>query len=160
MSTDAANIPEAETGTDEKKLSKKELNKLAKQAKKAELKKNSTQGQQENQGVEEEEDISEGKYGNYELIQSSERKTITFTLVNKLDESYDGKMVWIRGRLHTSRVKGKTCFVVIRQQISTVQVAAFAGKDDISKQMIKFIEKVSKESIVDVADCIMHSTRY
>jgi nondiscriminating aspartyl-tRNA synthetase len=154
MSTDASNIPEGETGTEEKKLSKKELNKLAKQMKKAELKKNSAQGQAENQAAEEEEDVSEGKYGSYGLIQSSERKTINFTLVNKLDESFDGKEVWIRGRLHTSRIKGKTCFVVIRQQISTIQVAAFAGKDNVSKQMIKFIEKVSKESIVDVAGII------
>lgn len=160
MSTEAANVPEG--ATDEKKLSKKELNKLAKQMKKQELKAvinfnlnlilifycNLFQASQGNQDVGQaepkEDDISEGKYGSYGLVQSTERKQIEFIPVNKLDGSLDGKEVWIRGRLHTSRVKGKTCFVVIRQKISTVQVAAFAGKDNISKEMIKFIEKVSK----------------
>merc|ERR1719320_315857 len=42
------------------------------------------------------------------------------------------KTVTIRGRLHTSRAKGKQCFFVIRQQ------------------MVKFIAHISKESIIDV----------
>jgi len=59
------------------------------------------------------------------------------------------KVVTIRGRLHTSRAKGKQCFFVIRQQQVTVQCLAFVN-ESISKQMIKFIAHISKESIVDV----------
>jgi len=61
----------------------------------------------------------------------------------------NGKAVTIRGRLHTSRAKGKQCFFVLRQQQHTVQCIAFVSSK-ISKQMIKFISKISKESIIDV----------
>lgn len=70
-----------------------------------------------------------------------------------MTEDLHEKEVWIRGRVHTSRVKGKTAFIVLRQRISTVQIAAFAGKE-LSKQLIKFIEKIPKESIIDVAGVV------
>lgn len=56
--------------------------------------------------------------------------------------------VWVRGRLHTSRSKGKTCFIVVRQQHHTLQALAVAGPD-ISKAFIKFLAAISRESIVD-----------
>ncbi|CAD5225665.1 unnamed protein product [Bursaphelenchus okinawaensis] len=149
--SDAA-VDQVEQGVGEVKLSKKELNKLKKQQQKAALKAASQGEKQEQQGQEEGEDVSAGKYGTYKLLQSSQldkKKDIEFVDVQNLDESLDGKEVWIRGRLHTSRVKGKSCFVVIRQQIYTIQGLLFVGSD-VSKQLLKFISTVSKESIVDV----------
>jgi len=92
-------------------------------------------------------------YGTYGLMHSGaafeSKKDIEFTPIEKLDESYDGKLVWIRGRLHTSRVKPKNCFIAIRHQIYTIQACGFANAE-FTKEMIKFIGDVQKESIVDV----------
>lgn len=50
--------------------------------------------------------------------------------------------------MHTSRSKGKTCFFVVRQQHFTVQ-AVLVVSEQISKQMVKFVGSVPKESIID-----------
>ncbi|KAK2578619.1 hypothetical protein KPH14_010756 [Odynerus spinipes] len=67
----------------------------------------------------------------------------------ELHQKLENKTVWLRGRLHTSRAKGKQCFIVVRQQSYTVQGLA-AANEQISKQMIKFISNITKESIIDV----------
>uniref|UniRef100_A0ABD2X8K1 Aspartate--tRNA ligase, cytoplasmic n=1 Tax=Trichogramma kaykai TaxID=54128 RepID=A0ABD2X8K1_9HYME len=74
----------------------------------------------------------------------------TFVNIKDVDSSYAGKNVWIRARLHTSRGKGKTCFVVFRQQYHTIQGLAVVDDKNITKQVVKFISGVSKESIIDV----------
>jgi len=94
-------------------------------------------------------DISIGKYGMQEMNQSKEKPNTVLTPVKDLTLKLNEKVVTIRGRLHTSRAKGKQCFFVIRQQQVTVQCLAFVN-ESISKQMIKFIAHISKESIVDV----------
>uniref|UniRef100_A0A914CVL7 Aspartate--tRNA ligase, cytoplasmic n=1 Tax=Acrobeloides nanus TaxID=290746 RepID=A0A914CVL7_9BILA len=131
----------------EKKLSKKELNKLARQQKKAEKKHQGADTKTEEST--EEEDISKNKYGTYGLIRSTERKELEFVNVGTLNSSLDGKEVWIRGRLHTSRVQGKTGFIVVRQRIFTIQGVLFVGAE-VSKQMLKFVGNISKESIIDI----------
>jgi len=94
-------------------------------------------------------DISAGKYGVQEMNQSKDKPSTVLTPVKELGLKMNEKVVTIRGRLHTSRAKGKQCFFVIRQQQVTVQCLAFVN-ESISKQMIKFIAHISKESIVDV----------
>lgn len=94
-------------------------------------------------------DISEGKYGVQEMNQSKVKNVVEIISVRDLKVKDAGNKVWIRGRLHTSRAKGKQCFFVIRDQQETVQCLAFVN-ERISKQMIKFISHISKESIVDV----------
>merc|ERR1712241_1316300 len=44
---------------------------------------------------------------------------------------------------------GKQCFMVLRQQASSVQCLVYVS-EAVSKQMVKFIAHISKESIVDV----------
>jgi len=83
------------------------------------------------------------------MNQSKSKGTITISPVKDLKVKMAGNVVNIRGRLHTSRAKGKQCFFVVREQQHTVQCLAFVN-ERISKQMIKFIAHVSKESIVDV----------
>jgi lysyl-tRNA synthetase class II len=68
---------------------------------------------------------------------------ITLTPVENLNETLEGQDVWIRGRLHNSRIKGKSCFVVIRHQVYTVQACEFVG-ETFSKEMLEFIKGVSK----------------
>jgi len=94
-------------------------------------------------------DVSEGKYGVLEMNQSKSKSGPNIIAVKDLKPKMTGQCVHIRGRLHTSRAKGKQCFFVIREQQSTVQCLAFVS-DKMSKQMLKFIAHISKESIVDV----------
>ncbi|KAK6015602.1 hypothetical protein OSTOST_18970 [Ostertagia ostertagi] len=124
----------------EKKLSKKELNKLAKAAKIAELKAQKASSQPKE---EEAEDVSVGMYGSYGMIQSTDKKDIVFTKLSEIDASIHGQEVWVRGRVHAIRSKGKTCFLVLRQQFYTAQVTLFVG-EKISKQMLKFVSNISK----------------
>lgn len=116
--------------------SKKGAKKLAAKAEKAAKKKASSAAvNQESQ--EEGEDYSKDKYGFPKLIQSSETHSERiFVPVNELSKS-NSSNVWVRGRIHTSRCKGKQCFIVLRQQSSTVQVLIYVN-ENISKQMVKF----------------------
>lgn len=129
-----------------KKALKKQQKKVEKAAKKAEHKVQA-QAQQE---VNQEEDVSVESYGDTELIQSKEKHAERiFTDIKNLILSLENQTVWLRGRLHTSRAKGKQCFIVLRQQSYTVQ-GLVTVNEKISKQMVKFISNITKESIVDV----------
>lgn len=44
----------------------------------------------------------------------------------------------------------KLAFVVVRERGSTVQCLATVRPDSISKQMVKYVASLSKESIIDV----------
>uniref|UniRef100_A0AC35UF61 Aspartate--tRNA ligase, cytoplasmic n=1 Tax=Rhabditophanes sp. KR3021 TaxID=114890 RepID=A0AC35UF61_9BILA len=141
---------------EEKKLSKSQLNKLAKAEKIAKLKAASGAGAntQEGSAGESKPDVSEGLYGTYGLIQSNPeanegKDEMKFVEVGEIDGTLDTQGVWIRGRIHNTRTKGKGCFLVIRQRIATVQALMFVGPK-ISQQMLKFVNGVSKESIVDI----------
>jgi len=57
--------------------------------------------------------------------------------------------IWVRGRLHTSRFKGKTGFVVLRARCFTLQCVLFVN-EHMSKQLMKYAESINKESIIDV----------
>ncbi|EEB11131.1 aspartyl-tRNA synthetase, putative [Pediculus humanus corporis] len=128
--------------------SKKALKKMAKEAEKA-SKKEARQSSKndEPQGVED--DYSQGKYGNMEMIRSANKITAPFSEVKNLNEKLSGVLVKVRGRLQTSRAKGKQCFIVLRQQQYTIQ-CFLCVNDVVSKQMVKFASVISKESIIDV----------
>uniref|UniRef100_A0AAR2L2Z6 Aspartate--tRNA ligase, cytoplasmic n=1 Tax=Pygocentrus nattereri TaxID=42514 RepID=A0AAR2L2Z6_PYGNA len=73
----------------------------------------------------------------------------TLVRVQELTPHRGGQLVWVRARIHTSRAKGKQCFLVLRQQQFNVQALVAVG-DRASKQMVKFAANITKESIVDV----------
>ncbi|OQV23324.1 Aspartate--tRNA ligase, cytoplasmic [Hypsibius exemplaris] len=141
-------------GVDGAKLSKGALKKAEKAAKKAEIiaEKKAQVGDTAPADPADGEDVSQGHYGEQPLIQSKEKVDRNLIKVKELSKE-NGKLVdqlvWIRGRLFTSRAKGKQCFFVIRQQQYTVQ-ALLAVSGSVSKQMVKFAAAISKESIVDV----------
>lgn len=110
---------------------------------KAEYKANATAagGQAGAENADQAVDYSEGKYGTTKLIQSQE-KHVERVFVQVADladyaKANGDKTVWVRGRVHTSRSKGKQCFLILRQQSSTVQ-CLIAVNDVVSKQMVKF----------------------
>ncbi|KAK0175172.1 hypothetical protein PV327_008945 [Microctonus hyperodae] len=130
--------------------SKKALKKQQKDAEKAAKKAERKAQAQSQEETNETEDVSVGCYGQTKLVQSSEtHEDRKFVDVKDLDSKLIEKSIWLRGRLHTSRAKGKQCFIVIRQQSSTVQ-GLVAVNEKISKQMVKFISTITKESIIDV----------
>jgi len=142
----AGGAADSATGEKSKGQMKKDAKKAEKAAKRA-ADKEQKGGQQ--QADTDGPDLSEGKYGVQEMNQSKVKNVVEIISVRDLKVKDAGNKVWIRGRLHTSRAKGKQCFFVIRDQQETVQCLAFVN-ERISKQMIKFISHISKESIVDV----------
>mmetsp|Transcript_25663 Transcript_25663/g.42206 ORF Transcript_25663/g.42206 Transcript_25663/m.42206 type:complete len:547 (-) Transcript_25663:249-1889(-) len=86
-------------------------------------------------------------FGDYELIASQKQTHRTWIRVEDLKAGPDP--IWIRGRIHNSRAKGKLCFIVLRQGSSTVQVV-FSQGDHTSKELIKYAAGLPKESIVDI----------
>uniref|UniRef100_A0A1B0D2J7 Aspartyl-tRNA synthetase n=1 Tax=Phlebotomus papatasi TaxID=29031 RepID=A0A1B0D2J7_PHLPP len=118
-----------------KKAAKKQAKDAAKAAKKAEHR--AAAGKQEDV-QEESEDYSAGKYGQPVMIQSAEKfPDRSFVDVSQLIRSVDMEPVWVRGRVHTSRSKGKQCFLILRLHRDTVQ-CVIAVNDVVSKQMVKF----------------------
>lgn len=144
------------TGDDAKKLSKKEQNKLMKKQKKEQYR-----GQEQtdpNVGNETDLhgllDVSADKYGSYGLIQSSEYRTdVEFSDVGRIHPDLNGHEIWVRGRLHDSRGKGKNCFIVLRQKIHAIQGVLFVNAET-SQQFVKFALDIPKESIIDICGVV------
>ena len=62
----------------------------------------------------------------------------------------EGQRVLLRGRVHTTRSKGKSAFLVLRQGTATVQLVLFVDEEKVSKQMVKYAAGIPRESIVEV----------
>ena len=79
------------------------------------------------------------------------RFTKKYVDLPKVNEKMAGKQIRIRGRLHTSRQKGKNCFLVVRDRFDTMQCCMFVGDEPlISAGMVKYSGKITKESIVEI----------
>ncbi|XP_048340454.1 aspartate--tRNA ligase, cytoplasmic [Sphaerodactylus townsendi] len=94
-------------------------------------------------------DYAKERYGVLPLIQSQEKPDRVLVQIKDLTGVKADEVVWVRGRIHTSRAKGKQCFLVLRQQQFNVQALVAVG-DHASKQMVKFAANINKESIVDI----------
>ncbi|KDR12536.1 aspartate--tRNA ligase, cytoplasmic [Zootermopsis nevadensis] len=129
-----------------KKALKKEAKDAAKAAKKEERKALNASQQQD---TGDSDDYSTGRYGQHPMVQSADIIKREFVHVRQLESNLAETTVWVRGRLHTSRAKGKQCFIVLRQQQYTVQ-CIIAVNEVVSKLMVKFASNITKESIVDV----------
>lgn len=96
-------------------------------------------------------DVSAGKYGSYGVIKSEVKRTdrTLISLSSYADEAKIDGQVWLRGRIHATRGKGKQCFLVLRQSQNTIQLV-IAVNDIVSRQMVKFAAAIPKESVIDV----------
>ncbi|KAK4302033.1 hypothetical protein Pmani_025853 [Petrolisthes manimaculis] len=90
------------------------------------------------------------------MIRSEEERPVTHIAVKDLGRPIANQTIIVRARLHTSRGKGKQAFFVLRSQAYTVQCVVAVG-EKVSKQMIKFICNITKESIVDVEGKVMNT---
>jgi lysyl-tRNA synthetase class II len=88
-------------------------------------------------------------YGDYPLIQSSFMSEKAYRHVEDLSAEYVGQSIWVRARVSTSRAVGKGIFLVLRQNINTIQAVMFQGSK-VSKQMVKYAAGISLESVIDV----------
>jgi len=105
------------------------------------------------------EDVSHNNYGDYGLIQSKDKKSdIVFTDISKINASIHGSEVWVRGRLHDSRGKGKNCFIIVRQKIFAIQGIMFVDAET-SRQFVKFALDIPKESIIDIFGIIQKTEK-
>lgn len=73
--------------------------------------------------------------GIYDTIRSTDLLAVHFTSVKTLGEEKTGpaigEEVWIRARIATVRIKGKSTFVVLRENsLYTVQACKFKDKED------------------------------
>ncbi|XP_062108994.1 aspartate--tRNA ligase 2, cytoplasmic [Humulus lupulus] len=101
-----------------------------------------------------EEDPLSDNYGDVPLVelQSKTPSDInSWTEVGALNEALKDQHVLVRGRAQTIRSVSKNmAFVVVRERGFTVQCVITAIPDVVSRQMVKFVSGLSRESIVDV----------
>uniref|UniRef100_A0A1B6LL15 Aspartate--tRNA ligase, cytoplasmic n=1 Tax=Graphocephala atropunctata TaxID=36148 RepID=A0A1B6LL15_9HEMI len=98
-------------------------------------------------------DVSQGKYGTFGIIRSSEndkRRQNQFTLMKYINKEFKDKQISVRGRLQRSRTRGKQCFIVLRQQDRTIQCLLKVGPQ-VSREMLKFASNISRESVIDIS---------
>lgn len=137
------------TGEGGEKVSKSALKKAEKEAKKA-AQKAENKAKETAKQQPEAEDPLKANYGDYDLLNDASITDRKWTPVIEINDSLVGTEVLVRARVHSSRVKGSLAFLVLRQRHSDIQAVAFVTKDVVSKQMVKWIDGISKESIVDV----------
>lgn len=95
--------------------------------------------------------IGQDNFGDLSLVQSKVITEKIWTKVERLKPALAGHEVLVRGYLQTTRAVGKGVFVVVRSSLYTVQGVAFESKDgNISKAMIKYIDGLPSESVVDM----------
>lgn len=95
------------------------------------------------------------KYGDPPMVQSTEQTGRTWAKVDTLNPSLVGRTVLVRARVHTTRGKGKSAFLVLRQRTATVQAVMFANDTTVSRGMVKYACGIPKESIVDVEGVVV-----
>jgi len=72
-----------------------------------------------------------------------------WTNLGELQPSLKDQHVWIRARVQTIRGKGNVNFFLLRQRFHSVQ-AVIAKSDTVTKAVLKFVQGLTKESIVDI----------
>ena len=105
-----------------------------------------------------EEEHSYPAYGDMTRVMSRSRTGRTFSRVADLEQAQAGSKVWLRGRLHSIRVKGGSCFLVLRQDsFDTVQACYFKDKEnpEESQRMIKYLKSLTVESVIDLQGTVV-----
>lgn len=140
------------------KLSREELKKIKEERKKKEkLEKEAKAAQKAHQAQPPAEAVikvvpisnSEEKFADLEMIQSLTHQKYEYTEVDQLDTPLVGKTVRVRARVHLIKVQKTVTFVTLRKGISSCQAVAFKS-EQVPKDMLKFIEHVPRESVVDI----------
>ncbi|PQQ12574.1 aspartate--tRNA ligase 2 cytoplasmic [Prunus yedoensis var. nudiflora] len=101
--------------------------------------------------VDDELDQLAANYGEFPLQSKTVENVSRRTQVAALTNALENCSVRIRGKAHTIRVVGKNmAFVVVRESWFTVQCVATVQPDTVSRQMVKYVAGLSRESVIDV----------
>ncbi|KAL6269029.1 hypothetical protein ACE6H2_025940 [Prunus campanulata] len=101
--------------------------------------------------VDDELDQLAANYGEFPLQSKTVENVSRRTQVASLTNALENCSVRIRGKAHTIRVVGKNmAFVVVRESWFTVQCVATVQPDTVSRQMVKYVAGLSRESVIDV----------
>jgi len=133
-----------------KKALKKKAKQLEKEAKKQAYKDEKDSANKENVTASNQssEDVSVGCYGKY-IPSDTPLPSVKYTALKEINASLANETIRVRAFLHNSRATGKQCFLVLRKLTSMVQCVLCVG-EKVSKQMIKFVANIPKESYVDI----------
>jgi len=85
----------------------------------------------------------------------------TSTSTTTTDKYSPGDTVWLRGRVDSIRVKGGSCFLVVRQDsFDTVQACYFKDKEDPeqSQKMLKYLKSLTVESMIDLEGTLVQAS--
>ena len=95
------------------------------------------------------------RYGDTVMVQSQTITGRQWTDVSNLTSEIAGQTVLVRARVHTIRAKGKSAFLVLRQQTATAQATLFVDDTVVSKGMVRYASNITRESIIDVEGTVV-----
>eukprot|EP00929_Paragymnodinium_shiwhaense_P112271 TRINITY_DN80530_c0_g1_i1.p1 TRINITY_DN80530_c0_g1~~TRINITY_DN80530_c0_g1_i1.p1 ORF type:complete len:640 (-),score=112.49 TRINITY_DN80530_c0_g1_i1:154-1929(-) len=102
-----------------------------------------------------------GDYSTIRSGQSGLRDFVPLACLGEAESPAMGSRIWVRARLATTRVKGKSSFIVLRQYgLSTVQAVKFKDKADGGESataVAKFFKGLPLESVVDVCGTLVEA---
>ncbi|KAL6296507.1 hypothetical protein ACE6H2_004649 [Prunus campanulata] len=152
MSTPESQPPSEDAASVSKKAAKKEAAKQEKLRRRQEQE--ALAAATRSLAVDDEQDPLAANYGDVPLneIQSKTVEDVSrWTEVGALTNTLENRSVLIRGRAQTIRAVGKNmAFVVVRERGFTVQCVATVQPDTVSRQMVKYVAGLSRESIIDI----------
>jgi len=95
------------------------------------------------------------RYGKLPLVEVEEREEKAAFSITSLDDSYIGKEVTLRARIHHNRaVSAKLTFMVLRQQIQTLQAVLAVREGVVSETFVRWAEHLRSETVVLITGTI------
>ncbi|KAJ2744647.1 aspartate--tRNA ligase dps1 [Coemansia sp. BCRC 34301] len=149
----ATQVEEIVLGADGLPLSKKALKKLEKEREKEQRKQEREAREAAERLAREasEVDCAKENYGKAPINMSQEQSIIRWTEIKDLSVALAGQTVHVQARVQGSRpTGGKMCFLVLREGSATAQGLLVVDNETISKQMVKFANSISSESLVSL----------
>ncbi|KAJ1824405.1 aspartate--tRNA ligase dps1 [Coemansia sp. RSA 2671] len=136
-----------------KPLSKKALKKLEKEREKEQkrIEREAREAAERAAREASEVDCAKENYGKAPINMSQVQSGTKWTEIKDLSAELAGQTVHIQARVQGSRPTGsKMCFLVLREGSATAQGLLVVDNETISKQMVKFANSISSESLVSL----------
>ena len=93
--------------------------------------------------------MTEELFGEIPLIRSTEVIEREYTPISKITEEMSGQTIYVRAYASVVRGKGKCSFLLLRDQIHTIQACVFAG-GEVPVELAKFVKSIPVESFVEI----------
>ena len=116
--------------------------------------------EKDEQAAREEPEEIHRRYGDLPLMQSSEKDSTEIDRwhIDSFSAQHVGEEIILRGRIHAVRkISAKFAFVVLRQQLATIQGILHEKEEVVSTHMVQWTERIPAESIVLVKGRLQRS---